>query len=414
MQTQQQSAKLLVILLLSTIVLALFQSALCKTEETKVSGGTAASDHEFPHMASIQYLSSSTALGVHFCGGTIISNKHILTAAHCNIGVALDKLQVVVGSSNNVCTSSNSASTGCLIRKVVKFTSNPTYSSSSIKNDVAIIELDVPLPLDGTKITAAQIEGGSIPTNNMVYIAGWGRTTTAASVTVIQKALVPISPMTVCNAKNLGATVPQQICAGNGNGIDTCGGDSGGPLFRIDTSSNVKVFVVAGIVSYGPAGCGGTNVGIYTNTTSYLSFISGQVTASGLTITTNAYGQTVTPITPTPSPTPVVPKPSSTNCNCACKCKKLAEMRKNRMLRGGEAMVIPISKKIQEAPTENVAFTKEGKIEELVGENAQDATCVDCNRVTNSTAAYSGTSINTPVGYGMLTLLIGVILLVIQ
>ncbi|EFC48660.1 predicted protein [Naegleria gruberi] len=297
-------------------------------------------------MVSIQYYSSSSvATGIHFCAGTIISPLHIVTASHCDIGVTLDKLRIIAGNSNNQCTAS---STSCTIRKVTKFTRHPSYDSSTIKNDIAIIELDQPIPLDGVRAVAAKIENLTLDqflsssTSSMVNIAGWGRTTTQSSVQVIQKAMVPVSPISVCNAKNLGVSSPNQICAGNGNGVDTCGGDSGGPLFRIiaagTANNNLPIFVLTGVVSYGPPGCGGSNVGAYTNATQYISFIRDQV---GSSYTVEKYGDSSKPITPTPVPTPspvtpVVPVPSNNNqsCKCKCYCKKVRQMREMR-LRGG-------------------------------------------------------------------------------
>lgn len=63
---------------------------------------------------------------------------------------------------------------------------------------------------------------------------------------------------------------PDQICAGGEEGIDTCRGDSGGPLMlEVD-----QRWFVYGIVSHGPTKCGSRGLpGVYTNVSSYMTWI---------------------------------------------------------------------------------------------------------------------------------------------
>ncbi|KAF0971899.1 hypothetical protein FDP41_009595 [Naegleria fowleri] len=385
-QTQQQP-DVVIAVILAFLLLSSF--CLCAQFDSKVSGGTSATDNEFPHMVSIQYFSSPTATGIHYCGGTLISPKHVVTASHCEIGLTMDKIRIVMGSSSNVCSSNLAASQKCIMRGVTRFTKHPNYDSSTIKNDIAIIELDQPVPLDGWRVTSAVVEGSTIPTNTQVYIAGWGRTTSSSSVTNLQKAQVPVSPASVCNAKNLGMTTPQQICGGNGNGIDTCGGDSGGPLFRkVVPQSGLPIFVLAGVVSYGPPGCGGSNVGVYTNATHYLDFIRSQVsTGTQYTVATLAYGaQQPSQPTPQPSPTPVTPqptpKPSQQSCKCKCYCKKLQALREGK-LRGNLWMT---SSSASSKPQQD-----ENKAVEVQTECSTNSKCE--THALNSSASQVGTKV---------------------
>lgn len=65
----------------------------------------------------------------------------------------------------------------------------------------------------------------------------------------------------------------EQFCAGGEDGVDSCRGDSGGPLM-LSTFQSYEKWTIFGIVSHGPSRCGTKNMpGIYTNVSSYVSWI---------------------------------------------------------------------------------------------------------------------------------------------
>ena len=107
----------------------------------RIVGGETASSQTWGWAASLRYSSS----GSHFCGGSIISEFHILTAAHCTAGLSSPALiRVVVGSIY--------LSSIVQQRNVVKIYNHPGYVSSNYLNDIAILKLSAPLNLDQTGV----------------------------------------------------------------------------------------------------------------------------------------------------------------------------------------------------------------------------------------------------------------------
>ncbi|KAL9649410.1 hypothetical protein ABK040_014320 [Willaertia magna] len=197
------------------------------------------------------------------------------------------------------------------------FIIHPNYDTHSYKNDIALLELDQDLPLTSlpNKVRTIKIEGLGVPTGNFLHIAGWGLISSGQPYpTQLQKAIIPIVDPNICNASplRLGMNSPQQICAGNGNGIDSCENDSGGPLFYKDIQGN---FIQVGIVSYGPVGCGGKNRGIYTNVAAYKVWISQQVGTYGIEVQNYISENSEKP-----------------TCSKCCKCKRKLQRQKAKSL----------------------------------------------------------------------------------
>ncbi|KAG2388057.1 hypothetical protein C9374_000907 [Naegleria lovaniensis] len=258
-------------------------SKLIQLRKTRVSGGTKASTNEFPFIVSIQYLTSSSS-AEHFCGGSIIAPNFILTAAHCfydDAGrlISASNIVVVHGRTNVACSPLSS----CSYVQAKTYTIHPSYSTSTIRNDIALIELVSNIAIDGTKTRVAYIESGSVPLSYYVFVSGWGYYDSSGTIsTSLLKARVPIVSVSKCNDLGLQTTSPMQICAGLGQGVDACSGDSGGPIFRYYSGSNYTTndYVVTGIVSYGPdISCGSQgSLGVYSNTTYFLkTFLQSRV-----------------------------------------------------------------------------------------------------------------------------------------
>lgn len=108
---------------------------------SRIVGGEAASSQTWGWAVSVRYSSSNS----HFCGGSVISQSHILTAAHC-----VEKVSSV--SAANIFVGSIALSQMNYQRSISRITMHPNYSSTTFLNDIAIIKLSSPLNLNATDI----------------------------------------------------------------------------------------------------------------------------------------------------------------------------------------------------------------------------------------------------------------------
>ncbi|KAJ5380531.1 trypsin-like cysteine/serine peptidase domain-containing protein [Penicillium cataractarum] len=246
-------------LVLSTALLSLAGSAIA---EEAIVGGTQAANGEFPYQVSVQTSS-------HKCGGSIIDNDHILTAAHCVDGLSAGRLRIRAGSNQH-------ASGGKLV-KVAKVTQHSEFDAKTLKNDIAVLKLASSLDF-GPTISAVELPSSVDdvpPVGTRCSVTGWGSTSAGGSPpSNLLVAYVDIVDHEKCVEEyaDRSEVDDSMICAGvKGGGKDACQGDSGGPL--VDASSKKQV----GVVSWG-FGCGQHNRdGVYASTAAYLDWIQGAV-----------------------------------------------------------------------------------------------------------------------------------------
>jgi trypsin len=225
----------------------------------RIVGGEPTDIKEHPWQVALQFR------GNFFCGGSIIAQKWILTAAHCfQLSSANDDWRAKAGATNY----ETSGSWAQVERVVV----HPGYKGSpTFENDLALIKLKLPpagrvIPLASASMT--------IPLNQPLEVTGWGLTSESASSgsDVLRKAAVPYVSSTVCNAPDSynGRIKDGMMCAGaREGGIDACQGDSGGPLVWRTADSPVLV----GVVSFGEGCARKLKYGIYTRVSAYRDWI---------------------------------------------------------------------------------------------------------------------------------------------
>ena len=192
------------------------------------------------------------------CAGTIIDEKWILTAAHCE---PIFDTQVTAGSINLIATDR-------ITLKIAKAYVHPDYWDKA--NDFALLELATPIDfaanprLSKIDIADTNLESaGGLEPGMIATVYGWGLTSEYGDLPSTMRQLdVPLVSRSVANSRKgyNGQINETMIVAGYLYGEkDSCQGDSGGPLINKKTRSLI------GVVSYGE-GCGRKHkYGVYSN-----------------------------------------------------------------------------------------------------------------------------------------------------
>ncbi|KAJ4985316.1 trypsin A chain (extracellular trypsin protease) [Stagonosporopsis vannaccii] len=227
-------------------------------DSVAIVGGTAASVGDFPFIVSLQ------RSGSHFCGGSLLDSRTVVTAAHCTQGQTASTLTVRAGSLNR-----NSG--GTLVR-VSSVKIHPSFSSSTLNNDVAIWKLATAIPTSSTISYATLPASGSDPTSGTTTtVAGWGTTSSGGtSPTALRKVDVPVVSRATCRQNySVSEITDNMFCAGlSAGGRDSCQGDSGGPI--INTSTRQLI----GLVSWGEGCAAPGKPGVYARVGTLLPFIT--------------------------------------------------------------------------------------------------------------------------------------------
>lgn len=249
---------------------------------TRIVGGELAGTSTWGWAVSIRLGSGG------LCGGAIISSQWILTAAHCVTSYSASQVTVYAGS--NTMWSGQS-------RSVSSITRHPSYSSSTNRNDIALLQLSSALNMADPNVKIACIPSVSSsvlsagewpPANVDVVAVGWGTTSSGGSTSSsLRQVTMSTIGATVSMCSSVLNDVTLQFCAGiQCGGRDTCQGDSGGPIMIFTTSNQ---WVIVGVTSYGIGCASASYAGVYTRIAAYQTWIATTMGSSPLNPASSGY-----------------------------------------------------------------------------------------------------------------------------
>ncbi|XP_037806929.1 trypsin eta-like [Lucilia sericata] len=252
----------LILLVVATTLAASLPAEYAEPElfnnDHRIVGGHEVNIAKHPHQISMRRKSSKTRAFSHICGGSIYKANIIVTAAHCIFNKKADSFLIVAGTN----TRNGGDGAVSLVSKIIM---HEKYNSSRFDNDVALMILSTPLPLNGVTIAPIPLATEAPKHGAKAFITGWGAIKAGGkSSDKLLEVQVPVISNERCDALYAayygpGRISDSMVCAGldGVGGKDACQGDSGGPF--------VVNHQLAGVVSWG-RGCALPDYpGVYSN-----------------------------------------------------------------------------------------------------------------------------------------------------
>ncbi|CAG2107032.1 unnamed protein product [Medioppia subpectinata] len=246
----------------------------------RIIGGEAAQPLSWPWMVKVlvnstTHNSSQPAWRTESCGGSLISDRWVMTAAHCfelDAGYKVSEIDLTLGV-----TDTRVYEWTKVTRYGADYKVHEKYNHTTMENDIALIRLNKPLDLDGYQNFLEPVclpLPGLNPDTSKCVATGWGRTVTGGDISPdLREVALPLIPDEICGRAYPNGSHPgTNFCTGYPEGgKDICQGDSGGPL---NCPLRNGVWVAYGVTSFSGDNCGAAlSPSAFTKVSAYVSWI---------------------------------------------------------------------------------------------------------------------------------------------
>ncbi|NWS51100.1 FAXD protein, partial [Chunga burmeisteri] len=242
-----------------------FISSASEHDDSRITGGTLCHRGHCPWQVLIR-----NSKDVGFCGGSLISSRWVVTAAHC---LDLVRPHHVTVGEYHLCIYQREFKEQKIA--VERSWTHPHYDSNDYNGDIALLYLSsgvvfneyvIPICLPSPNLATLLSEEGRIG-----MVSGWGATHERGStLRFLMKVRLPIVDLETCQRSMDRLITDNMFCAGYSTNVaDACKGDSGGPF----TVSYHNTWFLLGIVSWGEGCAEKGKYGVYTRVSNYIPWI---------------------------------------------------------------------------------------------------------------------------------------------
>lgn len=182
---------------------------LCQENNAKIFDGSQASNDTFPWMVSLR-LSYSNIL-IHLCGGTILSDVFVLTAASCFQRLTI--FPILFSVKAGITTISNETDPTEQLRTLSQIILHPNYSAENFRNNIALARVSLPFNLKDLRVSPIALSNLTSLENVDLTTIGWGSSDIQPNSTVRSIALEQITVQENVQCTKNSIDPSTQLCA---------------------------------------------------------------------------------------------------------------------------------------------------------------------------------------------------------
>jgi len=219
---------------------------------TNIYGGREVIPYSWPWQVNVVYKPNLDEGIPQHCGGTIISNQWILSAAHCfSMDTEKTNYRVQLGVFNKT----NNDEPGEQHREVAELMLHPKWDEEELLYDIVLLKLENPVQFSDhiSPICLPATQGEKLPEpGTSVFMTGWGLTEKNSDSQTLKQANSVLKSDEECKKDNSQFNSDMMLCEGSKRrDQSTCSGDSGGPIVFQDPQNGGR-WKQIGVTSFGP------------------------------------------------------------------------------------------------------------------------------------------------------------------